>query len=497
MKKRLFRGSRSQIFFTAALVALVSMIVVEISTFLVHSKAQALFSKAGIEKIIKFDSSGFFPQTLTIEKGDTVTFMGKQEFWPASDPHPTHQGYPGFDPMKPLEKGDTWSFVFLKEGQWGYHDHLHPYFKGTIVVGNAKNLPSDTEEAIVFCEGKIKGGDAECFNNLIGQVIKKSGIKEGFDLFSRFYKTEPAFVDLGCHWAAHLVGEAAYARVARGEKLEITEATAYCGYGFYHGYIGALFHNDPDLNKVKNLCIQVGVALADKIPAARLNCFHGIGHGLVDDPPPREQWGKPDDILKQALSVCSRISDVPEEVGQCYEGAYNSLIVLDTAISGLSFESQDVIKFCDAEPLEMRYHCYYEMVQKMPIPQTVESILPFIQKVDPLYRDVAFSTIIPGMVGQRIQQKDQSYGVDGCLALPSQFKNQCIRGIVGGYFANGEPQKEYEKALLYCASPAFSGEEKKTCYTHALFWSGRMYSRDKVTNEVCPKLEKEYIHLCR
>ena len=56
------------------------------------------------------------------------------DFWPASDPHPTHTGYPGFDSGKAVAANGKFNFQFNKAGTWGYHDHLNPGIKGTIIV---------------------------------------------------------------------------------------------------------------------------------------------------------------------------------------------------------------------------------------------------------------------------------------------------------------------------------------------------------------------------
>ena len=49
--------------------------------------------------VVKFTGTAFEPQTLTINKGETVKFENKSsdDFWPASNNHPTHLLYPGFD----------------------------------------------------------------------------------------------------------------------------------------------------------------------------------------------------------------------------------------------------------------------------------------------------------------------------------------------------------------------------------------------------------------
>lgn len=73
---------------------------------------------------------------ITIKQGDTVQFIngGDDIYWPASNIHPTHGIYPEFDPRHPVQKGESWSFVFDKKGSWRFHDHLHPTITGVIKV---------------------------------------------------------------------------------------------------------------------------------------------------------------------------------------------------------------------------------------------------------------------------------------------------------------------------------------------------------------------------
>jgi plastocyanin len=86
--------------------------------------------------VVRITDDGFEPSTLTVSSGDTVTFENESsdDSWPASDVHPTHQEYPGFDSKKPILSGESYSFTFTETGSWGYHNHLEPDVTGTIVV---------------------------------------------------------------------------------------------------------------------------------------------------------------------------------------------------------------------------------------------------------------------------------------------------------------------------------------------------------------------------
>ena len=95
-------------------------------------------SKEITETIITLNNDSFTPATTTIKQCTKVTFQieGGRAHWPASDLHPTHLIYPEFDPQKPINSGNSWSFIFDKVGKWRCHDHLHPQVRCIIEVSN-------------------------------------------------------------------------------------------------------------------------------------------------------------------------------------------------------------------------------------------------------------------------------------------------------------------------------------------------------------------------
>ncbi len=54
--------------------------------------------------------------------------------WVASNPHPTHTEYPGFDAGRPYVKDEEFAFKFMNAGTFGYHNHYDPSQGGTVVV---------------------------------------------------------------------------------------------------------------------------------------------------------------------------------------------------------------------------------------------------------------------------------------------------------------------------------------------------------------------------
>jgi len=85
---------------------------------------------------ITLTEDGFLPAELQVKVGETVTFVSKlgKPFWPASHPHPSHTIFPEFDPKQAVAADGTWEFTATKVGTWGYHDHLAPYYTGTLII---------------------------------------------------------------------------------------------------------------------------------------------------------------------------------------------------------------------------------------------------------------------------------------------------------------------------------------------------------------------------
>ena len=83
-----------------------------------------------------YTDDGYLPNEVSIKRGDIVEFRNESDtfFWPASDIHPTHTIYPAFDPLRPIESGNSWSFRFEEAGTWRFHDHIQSHRVGTITV---------------------------------------------------------------------------------------------------------------------------------------------------------------------------------------------------------------------------------------------------------------------------------------------------------------------------------------------------------------------------
>lgn len=84
---------------------------------------------------ITLTSSGFEPQTKTIEKGSRVIWLNKSGETASlnSADHPTHRLYPALN-LGEFANGSSVQLIFDKSGTYKYHNHLKPSQTGTIIV---------------------------------------------------------------------------------------------------------------------------------------------------------------------------------------------------------------------------------------------------------------------------------------------------------------------------------------------------------------------------
>lgn len=84
---------------------------------------------------VTLTANGFSPATITVKKGDTVTFTNKSgaDAQINSDPHPIHNLYP-FLNLGRITDGQSLSVVIPQKGTFTYHNHLDPSERGTIIA---------------------------------------------------------------------------------------------------------------------------------------------------------------------------------------------------------------------------------------------------------------------------------------------------------------------------------------------------------------------------
>lgn len=120
---------------TVAVIAAVVGVLLVLGLFWWINREDNLEDQAVFGNTIVYRDSGFSPAVLRAPSGTRITVENESsrnlEF--SSDPHPSHTDNPGLN-TNVVEPGEDVTFTVTRRGTWGYHDHLHPSYRGHIIV---------------------------------------------------------------------------------------------------------------------------------------------------------------------------------------------------------------------------------------------------------------------------------------------------------------------------------------------------------------------------
>ncbi len=450
---------------------------------------------------------GFFPSTLTINQGDTVIFTTQldQAFWPASDPHPTHDIYPEFDPKHPVDPDKSWSFKFDRIGSWKFHNHLDPSSRGVINV-----LDRNGSAVKINCNDPQQNDKIQCWEDSLDNTLETKGLDVAFQQLAQLYESDPYFA-ANCHGFVHRLGQAAYERFSQHQDIKLSPKTSYCAYGFYHGFMEALLKKTGDPSKAKEFCDYAQKQLSGQTSDAGGACFHGIGHGTVDGDD-TEAWGDPEKMIKPGLKICDGVASNPMERYRCISGAYNSIEILSHNDKyQLDELAKDPFSFCKTQPINNKEACYTNMLPAIEILYR-ENFKEEVKKIETIPSDgdkenlELFGYTVKEMTAVslfheyiRLHTRSQDFdildGINLCHSVSGDLRLPCVEGLAGGHMKYGEPGKEYVKGLAFCKRPELKDDERNECYRYILTRLSIWYNSQKRT-EICSSVDKDYQKFC-
>lgn len=486
---------------------LVSIAIVILAILLAlsfYSRLKSEESTSQTHKIV-LNENGFSPDKITIQVGDVVKFTTTRNspFWPASNLHPIHELYPEFDPKKPIDSKESWSFKFDKLGNWRYHDHLAPYYTGEIdVVSENKNeIKSYTSD----CQ---KIGDKNlqyyCWEKQVTDVLKAGGIDAAYQKLVSFYNSDPDF-SKRCHPIAHAIGAAAYRDLSLDKKFTVTKETTWCAFGFYHGFMEALLQSGEDLSKARALCLEANKQVNGENSgnqAVFLACLHGIGHGAADPQNNLALWGNERALIKKPLEICEKVSKTDHELYRCAGGVFN---VLSIAYSfnqyKFSINKDDPLWICNEQPRKVYQRaCYGDMNVALTAytKNDMYKAAKFIERIkDDEMAGYAMSSLASASISYDPKKTDQRDRIQVCRSVQERLRLSCIGGYATGLAEYGAPGKEYVESLNFCNSSLLRTDEKDKCYASSLGYLMTLFSREDFLN-ICDKIEEgKYVTYCK
>ena len=449
-----------------------------------------IFQGAGT---ITLKDDGFHPRILTIRAGETVTFRSERGkyYWPATDFHPTHTIFPSFDSKEPVSPDVSWSYTFEKPGVYKYHDHLAAYYFGIIRVTDEKgDVPENCLE---------QGGEFECWQNEIFFALAERGVDAAYDSVSKLFTEAEGFAE-SCHGITHNIGLASYQFYRSNPDFIFSPKAIVCASGFYHGFMEGYLGSSGDIAGSARLCDEIGKRLGEESPDARLQCYHGVGHGAVETTiADSGSFGTRDAFVAQAIVLCEQASEGELERYRCVSGIYNGIANLYiNGAYGLSAESENPLLMCAVQKDVYKEACYGNMnsvvlwaadnnfseasKKYLVIPDS-EYIPKSIEYLAGLYAvthmdDSAFPSILRE-----------------CRALPALYQLPCVRGFVQGLLEHGNPGIEYKKALDFCRLPALADTEREACLDAALGDVETWYSKERARS-ICAEVSDEERSYC-
>ncbi len=448
--------------------------------------------------IIELRENGFYPPTLSVPTGTTVTFTtrGTTRFWPASDPHPTHENYKGFDPGQPIEPDESWNFTFNESGIWKYHDHLRPYFIGEIAV-------QVSDFYTISKNVSLKKQNA--WFDRIQNILIKKGIRPALEEVARLYDMDPEFAG-ACHIFLHRIGEEAYRQFIHEKDFFVTPHVSYCGYGFYHGLMEEMSSATGMLVDAKNFCMYVGEQLDNVQSDASLQCFHGIGHGLLENYAQRLS-GKAAKMIKGPLKICEEISDTPQQKANCISGVFNGIsLYFLYGKYGLHINTENPLGFCDEQPTEFKASCYGNL-HRLAVAVAKAATTDFAgaaSYLQSLYKDKPEALLSSIWYLAHTHKAVTSYLGTGdftpvlreCMKLSERLRIECINGVVTRAVHFGRPEGEHEHAFSLCRSELFGEKERSDCFELALSLINVRYA-PVIFDTICKSVDSKYQQFCR
>ncbi|MBY0111047.1 cupredoxin domain-containing protein [Patescibacteria group bacterium] len=443
------------------------------------------------QNTIVLKDDGFHPRVLTVSVGDTVTFTNARDkyFWPASDFHPTHALYPEFDAKEPLAPGQSYAITFTEPGTYPFHDHLAAFYFGIVQVQDADGRVVD--------DCMEKGGQFQCWQNKLFLTLATEGIDRTYEEVATLYEEDPAFSG-SCHYAAHNIGLASYQFYQKDTDFILSPRATACAAGFYHGFMEGYIGATGDIEGAAEVCDTIGARIGEEAPDARLQCYHGIGHGAVESAVATSgSFGSQQSFVDAALSSCEEVADGEQELYRCVSGVFNGIAnFYIIGAYGLSVKD-DPLLLCANQPEVYKEACYGNM-NSVVYYEARGEFTPAVEEVfsipDVTERPKALEYLLLLFALNHIQDESLAPLIQECQALPDSYVASCLGGLVRGLLEHGIPGKEYEKALNLCRESTLTAAERDACYAIVLTGADGWYGAEKV-KEICasvPVQEQAY-----
>src|SRR6185503_9047382 len=223
-----------------------------------------------------------------------------------------------------------------------------------------------------------------------------------------------------------------------------------------HGFVESLVADKGSMESAATFCANnPGV----KIP--RQECFHGIGHGVVDSND-AAAWKDIVSLRDRALSICRTIRSTDDEFMRCAGGVYNGIANAYWAGDyGTAVDPKAPFKVCESLAKSDRAEDCYSYMARIFLSgkwDLSQDIARAVSSAPP-----AYSRFVVGGVAIMFSGKKNS-GSEArlaCEALEGQQKDICLSQYALGISLSGERENSLKRAKEFCE--ALPIEEQSVC----------------------------------
>jgi hypothetical protein len=292
--------------------------------------------------------------------------------------------------------------------------------------------------------------DQRCFEQAFGNIAYYRSAEEALTLVEDMYANQ---ADAGCHRIVHAIGSASLVRNEGDVARTFAQGGSVCFSGYYHGVlerslVGVKSRNARGLARVaRGLCTGVDI---DPTIWLRLQCLHGLGHGLMIT------TGY---TLPLSLAVCDRLQTGWAE-RSCNGGVFMENLGTSYGVASRWLRDDDPVYPCNAVADEDKRTCFDLVTTQIlrTVDGDFEEAATICSRVQQRWEGDCFRSLGRDAVSQVGDQPADVLPLCA-VARPHGRENECVAGAAATLASNYK--SGIEAAALCRAAPTAT---RADCY---------------------------------
>lgn len=318
-----------------------------------------------------------------------------------------------------------------------------------------------------------------CWETNLKKIVDGYGAPAALDQLRNLFDDEETGPSSYCHTLAHVVGSQAYKQFTLKGTFTYSSKMSNCSYGFYHGFIESMLAQKGDYSEVKKFCTNIVVG--EDPGRLRAECFHGLGHGIVDRHVP-DDWKYPKQILSRSFKVCTAMPDIEnmDTVRNCVDGVYSGIrAVYFFGEYKVTLAPEHILDLCKDGPKDYLDICYNYMSTMFF--KAANSDFPKGLRLATAYTDAGYQGVAVGAVAaswataNMLADPQKTWSV--CRLLPTTLTLSCAAGYARSLVQNSQPGSEYVPSLRFCSQEGVKEAEAESCFKATQGELQRKYAR--------------------